>query len=87
MVLRLRHVAAQAFGRDAFGAQRCRGGFAFFRIARTDHDDDAKFAEFARRLQPEAAIGPGDECDFLFGAHLLELGFNHPNSVPVPTFR
>ena len=60
-VLRLGHVAAQAFGRDSFGAKRCRGGFAFFRIARTDHDDDAKFAEFARRLQSEAAIGPGDE--------------------------
>ena len=87
MVLRFRHIAAQTFGRDSFGAERCCGGFAFFRIARTDHDDDAKFAEFARGLQSEAAIGPCYECDFLFGAHLLELRLNHPNSGPVPMFR
>ena len=58
VVFRLCHVTTQAFGCDALRAEPCRGSLAFFQVARTDHDEESKLAEFAGSLQSEAAIAP-----------------------------
>jgi hypothetical protein len=73
VVFRRCHVTTQAFGCDALRAEPCRGSHAFFQVARTGHDEDAKLAESAGRLQSEAAIAPVMNAIFFSVGHPFEF--------------
>ena len=78
-VLGLRHVAAQTFGRDSFGAERCRGGSCLFQDRANRSQRRCQVLPSSRAVcNPRPRLAPVMNATSLFGAHLLELGFNHP---------